>query len=316
VNEVFKAMSLDDASFVTLLYHALLGRDPDPAGYDLHLARLSAGEVTHEQLASEFAVSDESCGWAVVEDRARRQLAERDTDHDWQTISASYPYFGVLADEKFLNPDGRGLEDFFASGEREIERLLRVIRERFGDFRPSSALDFGCGVGRLLIPMAKTVSRAVGVDVADRMLELARAHIAQSGVDAIVTKEIPTDETFDWINSFIVFQHIPPSRGYELIKLLWDRLRNGGCLSLHVTIYHDHTHIGELIRDVGIYNYDGRRAVLYASPPSVAEAGMSMYDYDLNRVFAILRLGHGQEVYLQHLKHGGCYGVLLYVQKQ
>jgi FkbM family methyltransferase len=52
-------MDLDDASFVTLLYRAVLGRDPDPAGYAGHLARLRTHEISHEKLTSEFLCSTE-----------------------------------------------------------------------------------------------------------------------------------------------------------------------------------------------------------------------------------------------------------------
>jgi SAM-dependent methyltransferase len=309
-------MSLDDASFVTLLYRVLLGREPDPAGHTRYLGNLKAGDVNHEQVALLFAHSDEFRRKMWLEGAERSQPQERDTDRDWRAIAESFPYFGVLTNETFINPTPEDLVEFFASGERMIDHTLSVIRKRYGDFQPAAALDFGCGVGRLLIPMAKAAGRAVGVDVADRMIELARAHIAQSGVNATATNEIPANDTFDWINSIIVFQHIPPSRGYVLIERLWSRLRKRGCLSLHITIYHDNTHVGELIRDAGIYNFDGRRALLYARPPSAEETGMSMYDYDLNRVLAILNLSEGQELYLQHVNHAGCHGVMIYVQKQ
>src|SRR6202043_2848292 len=50
---------IDGAAFIELLYRSVLGRDPDPAGYAGHLARLRSGTVGLEQLVSEFTNSAE-----------------------------------------------------------------------------------------------------------------------------------------------------------------------------------------------------------------------------------------------------------------
>ena len=308
--------TLDDETFVRLVYRVFLERDPDRDGYLIHLERLKSGRTTHEQLALDFLDSDEFKTIIRSKYPTCSRVENRNTDCDWEGIAKLFPYFGVLADERFRDPTPENLREFFSSGEQKVHETLQILRTKFGNFEPTSALDFGCGVGRLLIPMARAVGRAVGVDVADRMLELARHHISQSGVNAWVTKDIPVDENFDWINSFIVFQHIPPSRGYVLIECLWKILQRGGCMTLHITTYHDHTHTGELIRDAGRYSYDGDRATLYVRRPRADETSMSMYDYDLSHVLAIFELRDGQEIHLQHVQHGGCYGVIIYIRKE
>src|SRR4051812_1141904 len=62
----------------------------------------------------------------------------------WEELARREPYFSVLTDDRFLSDriDDAARAAFFATGEADISRLL-------GDFRPESALDFGCGVGRL-----------------------------------------------------------------------------------------------------------------------------------------------------------------------
>jgi SAM-dependent methyltransferase len=316
VSTAANKIPLDDETFVRLIYRVFLGRDPDRDGYLMHLERLKSGEITHEQLALDFADSDEFKTIILSRYPTYSRVENRNTDRDWEGIAKLFPYFGVLADERFRDPTPENLTEFFSSGERQVQETLQILRTKFGNFEPTSALDFGCGVGRLLIPMARAVGQAVGVDVADNMLQLARHHISQSGVNAWVTKDIPIDENFDWINSFIVFQHIPPSRGYILIERLWKILQRGGCMSLHITTYHDHTHVGELIRDAGRYSYDGERAILYVRRPRADETSMSMYDYNLSHVLAIFELKDGQEIHLQHVQHGGCYGVIIYVRKE
>jgi 2-polyprenyl-3-methyl-5-hydroxy-6-metoxy-1,4-benzoquinol methylase len=43
----------------------------------------------------------------------------------------------------------------------------------FGDdFAPRRVLDFGCGVGRVTLPLARRVDAVVAIDIADSMLSL------------------------------------------------------------------------------------------------------------------------------------------------
>lgn len=240
----------------------------------------------------------------------------RDTDNDWQKIAASTPYFGVLADKRFLNPTEKDLADFFQSGVVDINHVLDTIRQKFGTFTPRSALDFGCGVGRTLIPIARNVEHATGVDVAADMRNLATKHVAQSGVNAKVLESIPEGVTFDWVHSFIVFQHIPPERGYVLLNRIWSLLNPNGFMSLQITIFRDRTHVQEIIRDLGSFSYDGERILKYADPEAISGPGtMSMYDYDLNRIISLLNLKDGQRLLLEHTNHGGCHGIRMYVRK-
>src|SRR5580704_8517953 len=90
------------------------------------------------------------------------------TDAEWEKWGQRDPYFGVLTDNRFrqkrLTADTKA--EFFASGARDIDHVFQVCREHIcPDFRPRSALDFGCGVGRLVIPLAALVEHVVGVDV-------------------------------------------------------------------------------------------------------------------------------------------------------
>ncbi len=108
--------------------------------------------------------------------------------------------------------------EFRASGHREVEDVvLDGIR-----LSPSaSALEIGCGIGRLLVPLAPRVSRAYGVDISPAMIEKSKGFIADApNVTTWVTDgslaPIP-DASLDFVFSYIVFQHIPdraPVRRY------------------------------------------------------------------------------------------------------
>ena len=144
----------------------------------------------------------------------------RNTDKAWQRFGKIAPYFAVLAHPRFsaAAKDGETRREFFTSGAEHVERLFAIIRETIDpEFAPRRALDFGCGVGRVTIPLARRVAQVVGVDVSDSMLDEANKNCEEAGVRNVTL--IKSDDSlenlsgdFDFLHSFIVFQHIPARR--------------------------------------------------------------------------------------------------------
>ena len=143
------------------------------------------------------------------------------TDRDWKKWGQVDPYFGVLSDEAFrsdrLNEASR--EAFFATGDAHVAELLKTIRSHFdADFVPGATLDFGCGVGRLLIPFARVSARALGLDISPAMLDEAKANAEQHGLSNVELR-LSDDQLseaqgrFDLVHSHIVLVHIPTRRG-------------------------------------------------------------------------------------------------------
>ncbi len=133
---------------------------------------------------------------------------ERDTDLDWNTIAAANPFFGVLANERFLGKtlSPQVLSEFYGSGRADIGMTLREAATHFRIKRRfRRALDFGCGVGRLSKAMAEHAHEVIGVDISENMLRTAREVASAKNITYLAS--IP-EGTFDWINSVIVFQHI------------------------------------------------------------------------------------------------------------
>lgn len=151
------------------------------------------------------------------------------SDEDWQELGSREPYFAVLTDERFLRDrlDDQAREAFFASGEADVEELFALAGPGFS---PRSALDFGCGVGRLTRALARRVERVYGVDVAPAMLDLARANVPS----ATFSTDLP-DVELDFICSLLVFQHIPVPRGLSTLRSLLHRLAPGGVAALQFT---------------------------------------------------------------------------------
>lgn len=238
----------------------------------------------------------------------------RDTDRDWDQIGRSRPYYGVLSNERYLDPGPDDIKAFFATGEGDVAHTFANLIRAFGPFEPTSALDFGCGVGRHLIPLARRCGRAFGVDVSEPMLELARRHCEAAGVTVEFARALPDDRQFDLVNSVIVLQHIPPSRGYSIVKRLWGAVAAGGRLAMHITTHKDSRHTGELARDLKTFAYDGETVENFTDAADSA-GQVSMYDYNLSRVFAELSLEPGVLVSMEKTDHGGCHGFLIYLRK-
>jgi tRNA/tmRNA/rRNA uracil-C5-methylase (TrmA/RlmC/RlmD family) len=105
--------------------------------------------------------------------------------------------------------DDAAFEAFFESGEREMQATLDTIRDLVGrDFHPARALDFGCGVGRLTIPLARESKHVLAVDISPTMLEEAQANCAEqeiTNVEFIETKTVTRDANrrrFDFVLAY------------------------------------------------------------------------------------------------------------------
>ena len=167
------------------------------------------------------------------------------TDKEWEKLGASDPYFGVLTSEKYrrliLNKDL--IEEFWLSGEDYIDNVFTNIEKYIDDnFRPIHGLDFGCGVGRLLFAIAKRCDSATGVDVSSSMLKEASAKSKSRSITNISFIESSDcsslrEGAFDFVHSYIVFQHIPVDTGYNIFDQLLSNLRKGGVGVLHFTYY-------------------------------------------------------------------------------
>ena len=247
----------------------------------------------------------------------------RGSDAAWNRYGEIDPYFGVVSHERFRreNLDDTAVAEFFRSGQAHVDWLARTIRDSVGAaFAPRRTLDFGCGVGRLLIPLARISHQVVGVDISEGMLQEARRNCASQGVvNAEVVRSDDrlsnVDGTFDFVHSWIVFQHVPPPRGMVLLREIVGRLERGGIGALHFT-YGSTAPRAQRARAWLRSRVPGVNALVnLARGRSPSYPVMQMNAYDLNRIAALLQGAGCDRVHAHLTDHGGHLGAILVFQK-
>jgi SAM-dependent methyltransferase len=256
-------------------------------------------------------------------------LAAKDSDRDWEWFGETDPYYAVLTDEKFRASriTSQALEDFFQSGEQYVEALARELTETFGiRFGPDRALDFGCGVGRILIPLSRRSGEVVGVDVSASMLAQARRHLAERAAANVALVKgddrlARVSGTFDFIHSFIVFQHLPVRRGEALTRRLLELLREDGIGALHYTYHVEWPGVSKWTTWAKLHIPLLRKAVNAARGRPVRAAAMQMNEYSLARLVGLLTDGGCGNVVARFTRHGDPgnvvgHGVMLLFRKE
>jgi 2-polyprenyl-3-methyl-5-hydroxy-6-metoxy-1,4-benzoquinol methylase len=245
--------------------------------------------------------------------------SERDTDSDWNQLGAVDPFWAVITDERFRadKMDTNTREAFYESGYGNVDQFHTALKHYFSaPDHFEASLDFGSGVGRLLVPMAKRSNQAVGVDIAESMRAVCQTRLDELGLSTVKLVATPKAAAafgpFDWINSFIVLQHIPPSRGMELMADLLATLRPGGYLSLHLTSFRD-AHL--MSQDTAGPVRKLLRQVKSSLLQETQIGQISMFDYDLGQVLALLTRAGCPRFVLEHTDHGGHHGFMIYAQK-
>ena len=229
------------------------------------------------------------------------------TDKYWERFGKENPYHGVISYDRFKkgNLTEQARSEFFRTGEGHIDFIMKVIRRYLdADFNPSRCLDFGCGVGRLVIPMARQFKQVVGVDVSKSMLEEAKRNC--QGCDVENVELVESDDQlsklegeFDFIHSCVVFQHIPVRRGVKLLKRMIELLSEDGVAALDFTYFRDASLIKKIISWVTktiplTHNF----ANLIKGRP-FNHPHMRMESYNLNRIFQLLQKQGYNNVHIQ-----------------
>jgi len=126
----------------------------------------------------------------------------------WEQYAQDRPEFAVLT-------NGSTGEVFLASGHEAVAERLKLVAS-LGHPLGKRALDFGCGVGRLTLPLAEHFAHVIGVDHSRTMIAIAAKRAKDRAVRNVAFllsqgNNLPhvADGCIDFVLSLLVFQHIP-----------------------------------------------------------------------------------------------------------
>ena len=234
------------------------------------------------------------------------------TARSWEALARREPHWAVFTDERFLrrNLTAEALAEFSRSGETHLARVLSTIREKVDPgFVPRIALDYGCGVGRVLVPLAAACESVVGIDVSETMLREAAQECERKGI-ANVRLLRPEEMhalaagSIDLVHAWIVFQHMHPRQGKAILPELMRLLAPRGVAVLQFTYSDKHqkprwrAHLARRLDDLK------NRFLPF----------MRMHEYDLSSVFRILQESGIERMHAEFTDHD-FYGLLIYAQK-
>lgn len=161
--------------------------------------------------------------------RAFRDL-ER-VEKQWAALGEKDPLWAILAAPEMK--DGRwNRELFFETGCKEVDAVIEIAAQ-LGDLQFGTAVDFGCGVGRLSQALVRHFDRVIGIDVADSMVEHARyangfpdrcEYLHNSAADLTLLR----DESVDLVYSSITLQHVGRSLARSYIREFFRISRRNG----------------------------------------------------------------------------------------
>jgi SAM-dependent methyltransferase len=152
---------------------------------------------------------------------------------------------GVLSIPRSAEPplrvEGAARERFFERGRRQTARLAAELEEFTGsELKSRRALDFGCGVGRLTLPLAERCEYVYGTDISRAKLAEADRNAKDAGVTNVEWLEphliSALGGRYDMIHSILVFQHIPSREGERIFSELLRGLAPGGIGAVQVTL--------------------------------------------------------------------------------
>lgn len=134
---------------------------------------------------------------------------------DWEELGDLDPLWAIASydPKRFGKWD---LEEFFQTGEDEIQKAMTIALRLGYPKEYETALDFGCGVGRLTRGLARRFASCYGVDIAETMIVKAK-ELNRSVLNCsfIINRQsdlhIFTDNFFDMIYTTLVLQHLPNS---------------------------------------------------------------------------------------------------------
>ena len=159
-------------------------------------------------------------------------MSLKDVQTAYEKVGAEDPLWAILTNNKKRGGKWDS-EEFFALGRKEIDEAMKYLDKIDNKVTFGNAFDFGCGVGRLTQGLCQHFVSATGADISNTMIEGANRFNKFGSQCAYITNTEPhlkclDSETFDFVYTNVVLQHMPPRYQVEYIKEFFRILKPGG----------------------------------------------------------------------------------------
>jgi SAM-dependent methyltransferase len=136
----------------------------------------------------------------------------KELQRNWEGLARKDPLWAILTDPG-KKGEQWGTEEFFNTGHCEIDDLMNHIDSLHVNIARGTAMDFGCGVGRVTQALARHFNHVWGVDIAPTMIELARKYNRYPDKCKYYLNEVDDlkafeDSRFNLIYSNLTLQHM------------------------------------------------------------------------------------------------------------
>lgn len=246
--------------FVVGLYKRLLGREPEnatvvdnysayPSELDVVNSFVASDEYRATRLSPHLRLGRhllvETLPAETQSDAASLKRMLRGVAKHWTHFGKQEPHWSVLTNESFLSANiGSNEEQFYKSGNDTAALALAALSRSNVDISAlRSAIDFGCGVGRITVALASHFQHIIGVDISSPHLLIAKNYADKHGIHNTQWQLIDSIDAIqslpkvDFVNSLIVLQHNPPPVMATVLHRLLDRLNPGGAAYIQVPTY-------------------------------------------------------------------------------
>jgi hypothetical protein len=227
--------------------HALIYNSNHECVEDLRRSLLSSTEFRDQGFlppSKAFSAYDPpeaieiECSEAGIKDMISR------TGQYWSEIGKSAPHYSVVTDDKFTPTQFSENEGaFWESGENDRDNILALLR-RIGrsasEFR--CCVEYGCGVGRMTVPLSATFPKVIALDVSPSHLEIAQSYVKpHEGKNVyflpITSEEVMPALDYDlWLSRYVL-QHNPAPVTLAILDKAFSALSQNGVAILQVPTY-------------------------------------------------------------------------------
>lgn len=156
----------------------------------------------------------------------------------WDEFGKTDPLWAIMTNPNTKN-NRWDIDDFFKTGYEHMGTIIDTANLLGYPKQRGTALDFGCGVGRLTQPLCQYFENVTGIDIAPSMIKLAGQYNKYGQRCKYILNDksdlsLFPDATFDFVMTFIVLQHMEPKYSKSYIKEFLRVLKPGGAIVFQI----------------------------------------------------------------------------------